>query len=138
MKAADKLDSNGQPDWLPQLWFSGYGRARGTSAAVAEVIAFQCLLITLNRLFLNLDLDDVLPPWSDNAWQFDEPDNFAQAPVKIEFDPDDVESTVYDSSSSNDSDSNSSHSTSSNSSDSSSSADSSAEAEHFRNSEALS
>lgn len=103
LRAADKLDSNGQPDWLPQPWFSGYGRCAGTSAAVAEVVAFQCLTPTLNRLFLNLDIDDILPPWNENAWEFDEPDNFEHAPVKIEFDPEDDVCTIYDSSNSSDS-----------------------------------
>lgn len=99
LRAADRLDSDGQPDWLPQPWFHAYGRCAGTSAAISEVVAFQCSVLTLDRLFSHRDLSDPLPPWSSSAWTFNEPENFALVPVKIEYDPQEDEcSTIYESS----------------------------------------
>lgn len=111
IRAADRLDAEGQPIWRPRPWFQAHGKCAGTSAAVAEVVAFQCLTLTLHRLFNNQDIDDPLPPWSENAWRFDEPEQFENLPVKLE-NLEDEASTIYESSSSNSSISRSSSSSS--------------------------
>ena len=52
---------------------------------------------------MNFDFGDTLPPWSENAWKFDELVNFEHEPVKIELRLEDDVCTIYDSSNSSDS-----------------------------------
>ena len=74
LQGATNLDFNGEPIWAHRPVFEGYGRCSGHSAAIAEVLAFQCLCHSIDQFlhFGDCSAATPPPPWAPEAIVFDE------------------------------------------------------------------